>query len=659
MIGLILSSLVAAVLAALLGRASILSGKSDGVDPNYTVTDIAAITAGACVASIVASLAWIHYNYPLWLQDLKFVLKLARWNKNMLGQVKSGLTYTDIFEEQVRRHPDRMCLLYQDEKYTYAETDAQANRVAGWMEKSGLKSGDAVCLLLHNGPSFAWLVLGLMKSGIVASLLNTNLKPSALLYCLEVSEAKKLIFGSEFVDIVKEMLPELKARNVEAWMWDDGDDTKTPPGVVVMEIQSMAGGAFPRKAVTPNDTAIYIFTSGTTGMPKPVIIQHRKILRATFFQRFTALSPGDIYYISLPMYHSAALLQGTLSAWYYGATVALAKKFSASRFWDDIRRHKATGFHYVGELCRYLLAQPRKDNDGVYGHEVKFAQGNGLRPEIWREFQTRFKVGIINEMYGATEGNFAFINTDGKVGSVGRLPWLLQVAMDPVEIVDYDYASGEPKRGGDGLCKRLPRGKVGLAVNRITSESPFAGYKGSRDVTKKKTIANVKKDGDLYFNTGDLLLIDTDGYVYFKDRLGDTFRWKGENVSTTEVSQVVNSFEDISEANVYGVKIPGNEDGRAGMAAVVLKNANQFSWPDFYTHLTSFLPPYACPKFLRVVEQMDITGTFKHKKTALVDQGIDIGVIKDPIFVVDAKNKTFKPLTDNVLAAVKAGKLTL
>nr|XP_054756185.1 long-chain fatty acid transport protein 2-like [Lytechinus pictus] len=660
-LGLGRSALITALLSVVIGYYWIRSNKNttEGLDQKLSGHDIVYLLLTTIAVTLTACYAWLRINYPIWWSDLLYFRKLIQWGMSIKKKMKSGETILDVFDRHVYQQPDHPCILFEDEVYTYAEVDGYANRVARWVmdTDTSLRKGDAICLLLHNGPVFAGTCMGLMKLGIVASLLNTNLKPAALLHCLEVSEARKIIFGVELWALVKEMLPQLSDLNIEAWMIID-TEMETPCSVssvvLTMDLSKLSGHPYARDAHKLTDMAIYIFTSGTTGMPKPVNVLHRKIIRATYLHFFSYLTPDDVYYIALPMYHSAALLQGVFSIWYYGGTAAIANKFSASRFWDDIRKHRATGFHYIGELCRYLLAQPKKPEDGLYPHEIRICQGNGLRPEIWREFQERFKIGNIFEIYAATEGNFGLINIDGKVGTVGRYPWFMKNAVDTLEIVDYDYASGEPKRGSDGFCIQLRQGETGLALTKINKSNPYTGYKGSEEKTLQKIVSNVKKSGDMYFNSGDLLMLDEDGYVYFKDRLGDTFRWKGENVSTMEVSQTLSTFPSILEANVYGVKIPG-QDGRAGMAAVVIREGYELDLKELFGHVTNYLPGYACPKFIRIMDSMEITGTFKHKKTKLVEQGFDIDVTEDPIYVIDVRHKTYGMLTAEHMRKIQEG----
>lgn len=616
----------------------------------------------AAVASIPASYLWLRYRYPTFWKDVDFVKRFARLNSNMQRQLNAGHTIVDIFEQKALENPDHPGILFEKEAYTYGEVRANAARVARWVTSADptLKKGDAICMLLQNSPVFIWTWLGFLKKGIITSLLNFNLKPSAILECIRVSEAKKLVFGTEFLEVVEELMPELQALNVELWMVNDSgmSGVEYPVGVVSMDTGMMSGEPLASEPMTMDEISSYIFTSGTTGLPKPATIPHRKIIRGIFLHAFSDLTPDDTYYVVLPLYHSAALFISVCATFYHGGTVALAKKFSARHFWDDIRRHDATGFQYIGELCRYLIAQPRRNDDGKYPRKLKIALGNGLRPEIWEEFRSRFNIEKIIEIYAATEGNAGFINFEGAVGSIGRYPWILKKLIDGFQLVEYDFATGEPTRGKDGFCKLMPVGQTGLALFKIDDKNPYTGYKGPKEKSERKIVRNVKTKGDAYFNTGDLLKMDDEDYIYFMDRIGDTFRWKGENVSTVEVAQALSSHPGIMEANVYGVNVPG-QDGRAGMAAIVPNEGTRLDLRDVYSHVSSLLPDYACPKFLRLMAEIEVTGTFKHKKTDLVKEGFDIHSIPEEVYIIEPSQKAYVPLTSRHLSVLMAGQSKL
>ncbi|XP_030832216.1 long-chain fatty acid transport protein 6-like [Strongylocentrotus purpuratus] len=678
---------------------------------SWSVGQKAALMAGA---SLPSGYAWLRWKYPNLKTDVQFFLRLVKIGKLLENCQKSKLFILDILEEHARARPNHPCILYENERYTYAEVAGNVNRTARWVSGSDpiLKKGDVVCVLLHNGPAIVWTWLGLQKKGIIASMINYNLKGSALLHCIKASQPKHIIFGSEFLDAILDIQASLRDLRIGLWMINDAriPGLLPPDDVVTMEISTVSGEQFPTVPITGlGDIGAYIFTSGTTGMPKPAIVTHGRAIGGGAFSSIqVGVSPSDVYYIALPMYHSSALLIAASGCLYtgkpsylyliinllifilslkreravegepnqrdcvskissresnislaiqstetvLGGTIAIAKKFSASHFWDDVRRFQVTIFQYIGEVCRYLLAQPKRENDGDYPRRVR-AVGNGLRPDIWKEFKTRFNITQIFEFYAATEGNFSFLNIDGHVGSVGRYSWILRRMLDRVEIVDCDYESGKPKRNPDGLCVRLPLGSTGLMLLKITEKAAFVGYRGPEEMTKKKIVRDVKTKGDAYFNTGDLMKIDVDEYVYFIDRLGDTFRWKGENISTQEVSHVLALFPAILEANVYGVHVPGH-NGRAGMASIVLHKGATLDFSGLYQHITSSLPDYARPKFLRLLDEMDLTGTFKHKKTELVKRGFAPDGYGE-VYIIEPSRKTYVPINHDHIKMLTAG----
>ncbi|MFN3239357.1 MAG: AMP-binding protein, partial [Pseudomonadales bacterium] len=362
------------------------------------------------------------------------------------------------------------------------------------------------------------------------------------------------------------------------------------------------------------DPALYIFTSGTTGLPKAAI---QKQSRQTLFCEIgktvgLKLKRDDTMYICLPLYHATGLCIGFLGALKVGATVVLKRKFSASQFLNDIREHNCNTFIYIGELCRYLLAQPVKPDDG--NNPLEKMTGNGLRPDIWMEFKERFAVKGIYEFYGASEGNATFLNFFNRDKTIGA-------AIIPPSLVEYDVAADEIVRDENGFCKKVEPGKPGLLLGPITKTTEFVGYT-DREATEKKILRNVFKEGDAYFNTGDLIRQIDAGFALglkhyqFVDRVGDTFRWKGENCSTNEVGEIINGHEDIEVCNVYGVEVPGT-DGRAGMAALLLREGASFDTDSVSALVKKDLAAYAQPVFIRILPEQQLTGTFKLQKGEL------------------------------------------
>ncbi|NXO01100.1 S27A2 synthetase, partial [Rhinopomastus cyanomelas] len=353
-----------------------------------------------------------------------------------------------------------------------------------------------------------------------------------------------------------------------------------------------------------------------------------KLMLVASLAQVCGLRATDVVYTTLPLYHSAGLLIGLGGCIEVGATCILRSKFSASQFWDDCRRYGVTVIQYVGELLRYLCNTPQSPSDRQ--HQVRMALGNGLRAEVWKEFLRRFGPISICEFYGATEGNAGFINYSGKIGAVGRANVFLKL-LAPFELIQYNVEENEPIRDHRGLCIPVRPGETGLLVIKISESTPFDGYAGDSQKTQEKILRDVLVKGDSFFNSGDLLLMDQQRFLYFQDRVGDTFRWKGENVATTEVEATLARVDFIEEVNVYGVAVPGCE-GRCGMAAIRLKPGMTFRGDDLYSFTADTLPGYAAPRFIRLQDTLEITGTFKLRKGHLVKEGFDPNVVRDPLF---------------------------
>ena len=315
----------------------------------------------------------------------------------------------------------------------------------------------------------------------------------------------------------------------------------------------------------------------------------------------------------------------------------------------DVSVTGATAFQYIGEICRYLLAQPESDWDRR--HRIRFCVGNGLRPDVWENFQKRFAIPRVAEFYGATESNVAMLNLDGRVGSIGR------PLGGRVELVRYDVASDALVRDDAGRCVPCDPGEAGELIARIEHGRTMAGrYEGytSKDATEKKVLHDVFEKGDAWFRTGDLLRRDADGFYYFVDRIGDTFRWKGENVATQEVAESLGTFPGVELCSVYGVEVPGC-DGRAGMAAVVMKPGSEFDEGLFFAHAAEVLPAYARPAFVRIQDAPELTGTFKVRKVELQKQGFDPSAIDDPLYYRDDRDASYRRLTQETHARVING----
>lgn len=587
--------------------------------------------------------------FEAFAREYTYITSVGRTFRRLSKIKRDGpRTFVNIIEEWADKTPDAPAIFCQDRIISYRAYDEGANRFAHWAQSRGVGRRDVVALVLENGPEFLMAWLGILKLGAIAALINTNLKGAPLAHSIAIAKARLAVVGAEYCDALAEASPGIDPMP-EVWVLGR-------PGAVndldaaLAKVSPERPDPFVREGLQAKDTAFYIYTSGTTGMPKAANVSHfRMLFMLNGFGGALNTRSSDRTYIPLPLYHATGGICAvgmTLSA---GGAVILKKKFSAHEFWNDCRKYHATLFAYIGELCRYLVNCPPDPKDGV--HELRGCTGNGLRPEIWPSFQKRFRIPRIVEFYGSTEGNVSMLNYDNVVGAVGRVPSYVK-SIFPVKLVRFDVAEERPVRGPDGFCIECKIGEAGEALGGI-SDKPgraFEGYTAAGE-TQKKILRDVFEKGDIWFRTGDLLRQDELGYFYFVDRIGDTFRWKGENVATSEVAEALTVVPGIEEVNVYGVAVPGH-DGRAGMAALV---APDFDPTDLATKLQ--LPTFARPLFLRLRPAMEITGTFKLKKADLVKDGFDPASINDPLYWFDPSDARYKPLTNEVYAAIVSGKV--
>jgi len=553
--------------------------------------------------------------------------------------------FADVLEERAARQPDRPALISDAQTLTYRELAVRINRYARWALSAGIKSGETVCLVMPTRPDYVAAWLGISKVGGVVALINTRLVGQSLAHCINVAHAGHVILADELADVFKTARPLLEGAPK---IWSDGDIDGT--------LVKLDGGPLSpaeRRDVSISDRALLIYTSGTTGMPKAASISHRRILNwGGWFAGLTGASPDDRLYDCLPVCHSVGGIVAPCSMLFAGASVVLAEKFSATNFWQDVARFDCTLFQYIGELCRYLLKAPVSEFERQ--HRLRLACGNGLRGDIWEEFRARFAIPQILEFYAATEGNFSLYNVEGKAGAIGRIPPLLAHRF-PAAIVKLDSESGAPLRGDDGLCVACARGEAGEAIGRIGTADEgggrFEGYTDARE-TGKKILHDVLAKGDAWFRTGDLMRLDEQGFFHFVDRVGDTFRWKGENVATSEVNDAIRECAGVLDATTYGVEIAGH-DGRAGMSAIVV--ASDFDFSAFADHLARRLPAYAHPVFVRISQNLDATETFKQKKHQLAREGFDPAGVTDPLYFRDPALGEYRPLPADEHARIIGG----
>ncbi len=580
-------------------------------------------------------------------RTLRAFLGINKWTSE-LGPDRAE-TLADDLEKVVDQHTRNVAIRFEDDVVTYGELDARANRVANWALAEGLTSGDAVALFMENRPDYIAIWYGLQKIGVVVGLINHNLTENALAHCIDVAAAKLIVTGSEQDDALRGAHGQI---NVTAPVWTLGGAYGADLSAALERHPAQRPDRAHRAHLRGRDLALYVYTSGTTGLPKAARLTHTRL--AGMMRSFIApcrISARDRVYVSLPLYHSTGGVCGVGVALLTGASLVLRRKFSASQFWQDCVDHQVTVIVYIGELCRYLVNQPLDPKETA--HRVRVGFGNGLRPDIWQDFVTRFQIPRLVEFYGSTEGNVSFMNVDGKVGAVGRIPAYLKHVFAHVAFVRFDTVEQLPVRGEDGFCIRAAIGEAGEVLGRLGDDARtrFEGYNDAA-ATQKKILRDVFEPGDMWFRTGDLMKRDADGYVYFIDRIGDTFRWKGENVSTNEVSEVLSQAPGIATANVYGVPIPG-ADGKAGMAAITTKGEVDFA--TLYGWLAGRLPKYAIPLFIRVQREAETTGTFKYRKVDLVAEGFDVEEISDPIWYYDPAKGEYVGLSSEAHADLRAG----
>jgi fatty-acyl-CoA synthase len=589
-------------------------------------------------------------------REFTYVTSLRRINKWVQDlSAESPQLLPDDFEAVCDTHGARPAIIFEGKEWSYNQLDGKANRYAHWGVSIGLKAGDVVALFMQNRPDYIAAWYGLSKIGVVIALINHNLQGPALLHCVTVAKSKAVIVGFEIIDLWASI--EGQTGDIAVWV---GGGNYAGAGDLDRSLNAQPS-ARPsrahREALRGKDPCLYVYTSGTTGNPKAATLSHMRVQgMSRSFIGATRTNERDRVYIPLPLYHGTGGICGVGICLNTGAAMVLRRKFSATGFWDDIVDNQCTIFVYIGELFRYLISAPVHPKERL--HKIKSCFGNGLRLDVWTRAEERFGIRHIAEFYGSTEGNVSFINVDGKLGAVGRIPKYAKKRFNS-ELVRFDIETEQPIRGADGLCELCAPDEVGEAIGKITTDTArgrFEGYANDKAATDKKLLRDVFEPGDLWFRTGDLLKQDSDGYFYFVDRIGDTYRWKSENVSTNEVSEAIGIFDGIEQANVYGVDVP-HTDGRAGMAVIVAHGPVDMA--ALSSHLRTQLPSYAVPVFLRFKSEVEVTGTFKYRKVELVAEGFDPSTISDPMYWMNAQSRQYEPLTPAVYAQLQDGGLRL
>lgn len=593
------------------------------------------------------------------------------------GKLRMGrdsYTIADLWQESVQRFGDRTFTIFEHRRLSFQDFEHISNQMAHFLLTQGLKTGQVCALMMENKPEYVCWWLAMAKIGVQAAMLNFNLTGKGLAHCIAVAGCRSLVFDAGTEANLHTIDSQIRETGLQLVCWGGKPHLSFSTTPAVVDYDQLLGFPYQgsnfadlRQGIKFTDVFGYIYTSGTTGLPKAAKVTHARMYGLGGIGRLLGLGPGDVLYTCLPLYHTAGGGLGAMSCFMSGATMALAKKFSAARFWREISEQQCTAFQYIGELGRYLVNYAR-DHPEVceIPHKLRGAIGNGLRPEVWDEFQDKFNIPVVVEFYGATEGNGALVNVCRKSdlqqrGAVGRGGFGFDLVTG-FKIVKFDVESETPVRGANGFCMEAAMDEPGELLFPIREDHPSKRFDGYTDpkATEKKVLRDVFKKGDSWFRSGDLLYKDAKGLWHFVDRIGDTFRWKGENVSTMEVSQVLSSLPGVEEANVYGVQVPGEADGRACMVALRGQDLQSREKLDALQSLCEKeLPSYARPRFLRFLSDMDITGTFKHQKVQLRDQGFDPAKVPDPVYILHPESKRYEPLDNDMILQLRQGRSKL
>ncbi|XP_052095363.1 long-chain fatty acid transport protein 4-like [Mytilus californianus] len=599
---------------------------------------------------------WVVINtLPRDAKALTVLIKLKLATKN---HIQNNITIPMIFTKTAKKHPSKPCLVSEEGTLTFEEVENLSNQIANYFYQAGYRKGDVIALCFpENRIQYVCYWLGLAKIGVVAALINYNQRDIALSHSINAADSKAIIFTQDLSDALIDVASQIQ--NKVRFYCTGNMSPNQVLSTVMLQSELTRSPTYPPPAVKVGYTEklFYVFTSGTTGLPKAAIISHSRFYYMTVGATSLAnMTENDVLYDTLPLYHTAGGVVGVGSMIVLGCTLVVRKKFSASRFWDDCIQNNCTAAQYIGEICRYLLATPAKPTDNQ--HKVRVMFGNGLKPEIWKMFQDRFGVKQMGEFYGATEGNCNTMNPDNTIGAVG-FTTMIAPFLYPITLIRFNKDTGEYLRDRNGICIKAKPGEPGELVGKIVKGDALREFDGyvNRQATDKKVCPDVFKKGDLAFLTGDVLIMDTFGYFYFQDRTGDTFRWRGENVSTYEVESIISNHIQLKDSVVYGVEVKGLE-GKAGMATIVDEHKT-LDLLSLTKALQKSLPPYARPVFIRLASEVDTTGTHKLKKVDLAKEGFNPNIIKDHLYYLNSKTQQYEPLTVQVYNDICSGKIRL
>jgi len=586
------------------------------------------------------------------LGELKYMIPVLRYQ---WPQADENASLAHSFQESTNTFGERPFVYFEEETWTYSEANKAANSFARYLSSNGVKHGDKVVLFMENRPYYAISLLALNKIGAIGVLINTSLTGDPLIHCINSSNSVKCIVGAERAQPLQEVLEDINISNKDDFLWvEDTNEYALPEWAINLKANldfDDNENLDQTNQVTAKDVACYIFTSGTTGVPKAAILPNAKLVAAATNITMAGyrINHEDCMYNCLPLYHSTGLMLGLCAAINVGAASFIKRKFSASSFWQEANEFNTTAFVYIGELCRYLIN--KEPSEAELNNPIVSMVGNGLRPDVWDTFKERFDIDRIIEIYGASEGNALFMNLFNKNKTIG-------MTSAEVALLEYDVAEDEILKNDEGFCKKITNHDPGLLIVEIGPNAVFNGYT-DKEASEKKILRDVFKVGDAWFNTGDLIKTVDVGFAFgkehyqFVDRVGDTFRWRSENVSTNEVGEILNGYKDVNMANVYGVKVPGCE-GRAGMAAFSLEDFEGFNWLEFSEYVENNLPKYARPIFIRIIQEMDTTGTFKLKKNELRDDAFNINKVEDKVFCLKPSSNIYELLDGNWLDKINS-----
>ncbi|EST05602.1 AMP-dependent synthetase/ligase [Kalmanozyma brasiliensis GHG001] len=639
----------------------------------------------AAIAKAAASLAAIAYLDAK--HGLASDIRLGRGAsggeiKHKIRSWRNKLSIYEYFDAQATKRPDAVAYVYLGKSFTWGEVAKDVHRIANYLLSRGFKAGDRVAIFMGNSVAIIEWYLACMCINVMPAFINNSLTDKSLVHCVTVARAKMLVYEPYLEGTVSEVQDELLGKTLESFLcYDDGitpADGDTEKAAI--EVSKPLKNKIPfgptelakysakriddkyRKDVGESTTAALIYTSGTTGLPKAALCSHGRMGTASsVWPVFNNFSTNDRIYTPMPLYHSSALFLCISACLCSGSTVIIGRKFSARKYWDEVRKYDATVVQYIGEIARYLLAVPPSPLDKK--HNVRMAYGNGMRPDVWEKFRERYGVRVISEFFASSEGNGALINYNTGpfgAGAVGRMGRVAGIVRPDFKIIRVDAITEDIYRDPKtGFCVECKPNEAGEFVMRIgtSSISKFQGYADNPDATKKKILNDALKKGDAWFRSGDLMTKDADGFFYFGDRMGDTFRWRSENVSTQEVANALGQV--VGEANVYGVLVPAH-DGRAGCAAIPADEASRIDWKTLAQAARKSLPKYAVPLFIRVVPAMEQTGTVKQQKVQLRNQGIEHDKCgSDRLFWLPPGADGYQPFLPEHYKSIAAGQVKL